>query len=103
MKLPRIPQSVHTSIGRVPVELVPNLKDQQGDDCLGTWNFGDRKIRLRPEQAPVTAWQTFFHEKVHMWLSDSGVSETLTVKQEESICDALSTALLAEMLNRPHR
>lgn len=98
MTLPEIPISVHSPIGPVPVEEVPDLKDETGDDCLGIWNYGERKIKLRPGQPPVTMWQTLIHEKVHMWLSDSGVSGFLTEKQEEAICDALSTALLAEML-----
>lgn len=99
MTLPEIPASVFTPIGQVPVELVPDLKDQDGDECLGTWNYGERKLRLRPGQSPAALWQTLFHEKVHMWLSDSGVSTFLTDKQEEAICDCLSSALLAEMLN----
>lgn len=99
MKSKKIPSSVHSALGPVPVEFVPNLKDQKGVDCLGTWNYNDRKLRLRPEQPAVVAWQTFFHEKVHMWLNDAGVTGFLSEKQEEAVCDALSTAMLAEMLN----
>lgn len=97
-KLPKIPTKVCATVP-VTVVMVPNLKDQDGDECLGLWNYGERKIKLRPGQPPAVLWQTFYHEKVHMWLSDSGVSAFLTDKQEEAICDALSTALLAEMLH----
>lgn len=94
---PALPSVVHSSIGDVPVEQVADLKDETGDDCLGIWNYGERKIKLRPDQAPPAGWQTLVHEKVHMWLSDSGVSGFLSQKQEEAICDAISTAIVAEM------
>lgn len=97
--LPEIPSVVYSLIGSVPIELVPDLKDESGDDCLGVWSYGERKIKLRPGQPPVTLWQTLIHEKVHMWLSDSGVGGFLSEKQEEAICDALSSAIVAELLN----
>lgn len=99
MTFPALPSVIQTALGEVPVEMVADLKDEDGDECLGIWNYGERKIKLRPGQLPVTLWQTLIHEKVHMWLSDSGVSVFLTEKQEEAICDALSSAIVAEMVH----
>lgn len=98
MNFPALPTTVRTALGEVPIEMVPDLKDEAGDECLGIWNYGERKIKLRPGQPLVTLWQTLIHEKVHMWLSDSGVSGFLSEKQEEAICDALGSAIVAEML-----
>lgn len=99
MTLPEIPSVVFSPIGPIPVEHVADLKDAAGDECLGTWNYGERVIKLRPDQSHSALWQTLIHEKVHMWLSDSGVSGFLSEKQEEAVCDSLASAIVAEMLH----
>lgn len=94
--LPALPEAVHSALGPVPVELVADLKAKDGDDCLGLWLPVPRVIKICDGMAPVTAWVTLVHERIHQILWDAGVP--IDGKQEESVCDAIGTALVAEML-----
>jgi hypothetical protein len=99
VKLPRLPSSVFSLLGPVPV-LVMDLSTEEGgnETLLGIWNAARRDIRVRPLMAPVTALHTLYHEQTHCWLWDAGVR--LTSEQEEAVCDAIATARVAELLER---
>lgn len=95
-KLPAIPKAVGSQLGPVPVVWAKDLKAPDGDDALGLWCPEERVIKLRLGMHRTTAWATLKHEAVHCWLWDAGVG--LTSDVEERVADAISTALVAEML-----
>lgn len=95
----KLPTRVFSVLGWVPVvrqDVLPKDDGTPSDD-LGWWDSHQRTIRLRKDLVPVVAQHTLLHEKVHMWLWDSGATAALTKEAEELICDAIATALLAEL------
>lgn len=95
-ELPPLPSSVHSVLGPVPVEIVTDLKDSAGHECLGLWLPELRVIKICDGVHPYTAWVTLIHEHTHCSLWDAGVQ--IGGKLEESVCDAIGTARIAEML-----
>lgn len=94
MKLPRMPAAVCSPLGDVAVG---TLGSEESKKALAMF-FGDqRAIGVSPNQSPISAWQSFFHELTHLAMWDSGVHQLLEEKQEEAVCDAMGT-LLAYML-----
>lgn len=95
----KIPRSVYSILGRIPVTehaMVPNPDGTPSDD-LGWWDASQRTILLRAGAGHTQKWHTLLHEKVHMWLWDAGVN--LPEEVEENLCDVIATAILAELLN----
>lgn len=99
MKTPKIPATVFSVLGPVPVTRVESLPDREGKptEDLGEWDGKLRRIAVRSDMAPVAALQTLYHEKVHMWLWDAGVD--LPEQYVEGVCDVIGSALAAEKLN----
>lgn len=100
-KLPKIPSTVFSVLGSVAVVEMAALPKEDGTGPgtdLGWWDGPQRTIRLRQDTHPTQKLHTLLHEKVHMWLWDSGAHAALTKEAEELICDTIATALLAEML-----
>jgi hypothetical protein len=95
-RLPRIPSSVPSVLGPVPVRLDPFAEKNEAE-TLGAFNFHSRSIRIRDTLPRNAAWQTLFHEMTHIALWDAGAHGQLTEKQEESVCDAVATYLAAAM------
>jgi hypothetical protein len=99
-KLPkRLPASLPSALGPVPVVVVPDLKDEKSEPVFGMFHRKDRRIEINADLSLASMWQTLYHEWAHLVLSDSGHHFTLTEKAEESLCDALGTARVMEMMN----
>ena len=97
--LPPIPRSVETSLGSIPVIWVDSLSDEQGRPLAGGYHSMQRAIYLRRELTlRVVQWRVLFHEKCHVWVSDSGLDNLIPPQLVQSICDASATAQVAEML-----
>jgi len=96
--LPPLPRDVFNAFGRIPVVIVPNLKDDTGGDVFGYWDPVKREIRLLSDMAPAQAWLTLWHERTHAELNEIGVE--LTKDQEEAVVQAIARARVAEMLAR---
>lgn len=94
--LPALPDAVHSALGPVTVEIVPGLKAKDGEECLGLWQPEPRLIQINAGMNPITAWVTLIHERLHQIMWDAGVP--ISGKQEEAVCDAIGTALVAEMI-----
>jgi hypothetical protein len=97
MPLPPIPSSVSSVLGPVAVTVVDGLLDDDGEVLLGRWLPEERRIELRAGMHPTTMLVTLWHEKIHLYLWDSG-AKPMDDSEEERICDALSVALVAEMM-----
>lgn len=95
--VPRLPGSVWSALGPIPVRLVDGLKDDKGCDLYGYWDPTNREILIREGIHPTTAIVTAVHEWLHSALYDAGVK--LPTKVEESVCDCLSTAIVADLLS----
>lgn len=80
------------------MELVDDLRDPEDPTArlFGYWNAFTRVISVRAGMHPTTAWLTLIHEQTHADLSDIGVK--LSEEQEESVCNAIASARVAEML-----
>jgi hypothetical protein len=63
----------------------------------GEIDFTKRVIRIR-RMRREQAWQVLFHEETHLTLDDLGVSNFLSPKIEEAICDAIAASRMAEMV-----
>lgn len=98
-KLPPLPHIVHSVLGPVSVELVPDLKDEKGATLLGRWLPDSRTIQITKNLTPVAAWHTLFHERAHVSLWDGGVT-CLSERDIEHVADVIATAHVAELLGR---
>lgn len=96
--LGRLPAEVGSTLGPVPVRLVPGLKDEEHGILYGRYMLFLRQIDLRLGMAPQTSWQTLFHERVHVELSDAGVQ--LEEQVEDRVADVIATAIVRELLAR---
>lgn len=92
---PPIPSEVFSVLGPIPVEQKDLLNDPV-DPCLGKFRIGERLIFLDSSLSPASAWQTLWHEVVHVALCDAGIADKLhKAGLEENVCDALGTYLAA--------
>ena len=99
--LPPIPDAVATQLGPVPVNVVKKLhyrKDGKKQEMFGRFRAMSRTIEINEDIAPVMRWQTFFHEWMHVVMTDAGLHNVFTPEQQETICDAVATARVAELL-----
>jgi hypothetical protein len=95
---PPVPATVHSILGPIAVRLVDGSPDPKDADCLGLWEPAARTITLRRDVAPEVLWQTLWHERMHAILWHASVR--LSRAKEEDVCDALGTAMCAEMMAR---
>lgn len=99
-KLPPLPKFLHSVLGPVQVEQVPELHTVDGDKAFGLWHPGARKIQVATAGVvPTIQWLTLEHERVHQQLFDGGVS-MIDKRDLEHICDVIAAARVAEMLSR---
>lgn len=97
-KLPLLAKTVPSILGAVPVKRERNLRSEDGEHaCLGTWRSVPREVCIDADASPVCAWQTYWHEWVHIILWDAGVH--LAKEVEEQVADTLATARVREMLD----
>lgn len=91
---PKIPDTIWSSAGQIPVRKVKELKAEDGSPLMGLYDALNRVILLRAGMAPAAQWQTLRHEQVHAVLFDAGV--VLTEEHEERICDVIAAAWVSE-------
>lgn len=93
---PKLPTSVTSSGGPIRVNYETNLK-VSGVKAWGCWDAGRRLITLARGARIETKWRILFHELTHAALDDSGISRVMTADVEEAICEAMSSARMAQM------
>lgn len=80
--------------GAVKVVRRKTVELPDGTECLGLWNEETRKITLQRDLAgPAGEW-VGYHELAHVAISDAGLTNTLSAKEIEMICDAMASALV---------
>ena len=96
MRLPRIPRTVHSAAGPVPVERVDNLRDPEypSRSLYGLWVPDSRLIKIERGVGLETAWQTLFHEQFHAWIDDNGVELGKTTL--ERLCEMYGSGRMGE-------
>lgn len=97
---PPIPTTVQGLAGPITVKLVPNPKDEEGNELWGSWEQHIRTIEI-DEAAPVEfQWHTLGHELCHAVLGDAGYVNTIEADDQEALCDAFGSARVQEMRGR---
>jgi hypothetical protein len=79
------------------VRLVKRVR-VEGEPCWGSWEPESRLIRIEKGAPRQHQWKTLYHELVHAALHDAGLDELLTDAGHEAVCQALSSARVAERL-----
>jgi hypothetical protein len=95
---PPCPTALPSILGPVVVELVDQVDD---DNCCGSFHHDSRTIRVRRTMPPMVVRHTLYHEQMHLILNDAGISQTLTKKTEEAICDAYATYMVVTGKENP--
>lgn len=98
MTLPPLPATVFSHHGPIPVLIVEDLADDEGAPVFGLWDPMARTISIRAGMSPVMQRLTLEHERTHADLVHLGV--TLSEDQAESICNAIASVRVAELLAR---
>ena len=96
-RLPPIPNIIPSILGPVPVEMVRDLRDMAGRACFGIWRADRRDVRLEANADRRVQWQTYWHEWMHITLTDAGAD--MTEEWAERVCDAVGNARTREMLD----
>ena len=91
---PKLPATVEGPNGSVDVRLVDAV--DTGPKDLGCWDFETRIIQIRRGMSGKSQWSTYYHEWMHMMLTDSGQANLFTHKQQEALCDAVAVARMRE-------
>lgn len=85
-------ESAPSFLGAIVVQYVDNLiAPDTKEPLMGMWDESTRTIKLHSGMHPQAELQVFWHEWIHAMLSDAGVR--IPGEQEETVCDALGTAL----------
>ena len=86
----RLPKSVRSSAGPVPVRVVRNLTTpgNPNEKLMGYFDASKREILICAGMARHAQWLTLRHEQVHALLSDAGVR--LRIETEERIADVIA-------------
>lgn len=100
MPLPaKLPNEVFSLLGPVPVVYEYRLRVKKFGRLFGLFRRRRRQILIDTQPPFVQQWQVLMHEKLHVWLFDAGVTNLLSKEHEEAVCDAIATALTAEMMS----
>jgi Zn-dependent peptidase ImmA (M78 family) len=97
-RTPALPSSVWSALGPVPVVMVKKLRTKKKGKLMGLWSPLSRTIYIRAGMHPKATLATLAHEWIHVVLWDAGVS--LSKRDEESVCDALSVGVIADLMSR---
>jgi Zn-dependent peptidase ImmA (M78 family) len=86
----RLPKSVRSSAGAVPVRIVRDLRTPGKPDekLMGYFDPQKREILICGGMAKHAQWLTLRHEQIHALLFDAGIR--LRSETEERICDVLA-------------
>lgn len=96
---PELPERIYGAAGVVEVHRSSETFER---GFLGTYQLGERQIRIASGIRPEVAYLTLYHEIVEMALSDSGLSQILDSTKKlkrikEAVCDAVALAMLAQL------
>lgn len=95
---PQLPKQVFdVAGGAIDVLEVVDLTHEDGDKCDGLWDEVARTISLEASLPLERQWWTFYHERMEMILSDSGLDNMVPEKLREAICSGYATAEQAQM------
>lgn len=89
----KLPASVWSQIGHIPVRHEAGMIDKPDDPAYGKWNAVRRDITIDPSPCNATQIATLFHEMTHVALWDAGGENVLSDAQTEFVCDALGSYL----------
>lgn len=95
MALPKIPSEIPSHLGPVAVTLDPDL--MASEDCYGKTVYATREVVLQADMSPTTAWVTYWHEALHVFLFDSGLANNLKPELQETFCDSFGTWMTMAM------
>ena len=95
-RYPPLPTEISAPAGPVAVEIVDDLGDTKDETVLGHFDMLTRTIRIKKKMRRERQHFTLAHEKVHLWLSDSGIQNGLNAQLEEAICDAVASGMMRD-------
>ena len=99
-RYPALPKEIDAPSGRISIEMSDDLdgKDAKPEDAdtMGQYDPLARIISIRRKMPRRQQWYTLFHEFVHLWLDESGLSNGLNIDLEEAICNAVATGMMRE-------
>lgn len=93
----KLPAVVEGIAGPITVGRPPAVVDEKGHPLFGEWRPLNRHLVVLSTLDRRAAWVTFYHELVHSWLQDTGVTHMLTKAEEESTCETVALGLLKLM------
>lgn len=94
---PPLPRIVGGSRGPITVRIVRRVTGEKGEACWGTWEQGRRTVRIERGARREHQWAVLFHELVHAAVDDAGLCHLLSEDAQETLCDAVATARMAEL------
>ena len=98
MRWPPLPRRVQCVGGPVVVKRQKGLLTEDKCDAWGLWDAEHRTIYITPRLPLEMQWRVFYHELMHVALSDSGLENVLPADGVEALCDAVSSARIVERL-----
>jgi Zn-dependent peptidase ImmA (M78 family) len=98
VSLPTLPRVVQGAGGPIRVRLVKVAALEDKVPCWGVWEPERRLVKIDRAAPKAHQWRILYHELTHAALHDAGLSHLLTDDAEESLCDAMATARMAELL-----
>lgn len=95
-KYPPLPKVLHAPGGPVTIRYVAKLDAMpSGETTMGEYDPLTREISIKRDLRPPILFATLYHEFVHVWLADSGLTNGLGDGQlEEALCDAIATGMM---------
>lgn len=92
----KIPSRVMGVLGPIDIVIVPESEWHRNKKYVGEWEPRSRTISLL-DQTKAQMVHTYFHELQHAAMDDCGLSNLLTEKMEEALCDLAGTARSREL------
>jgi Zn-dependent peptidase ImmA (M78 family) len=97
MKWPKLPTMVMGAGGPIKVRLIKRVTGEAGEPCYGTWEPSTRTIRIERCGLLQHRHKTLFHELMHATMDDAGLCHLLSPDAQETLCDCVASARMAEM------
>ena len=98
MKWPPLPRRMQGVGGPVVVKRRKALLTEDGREAWGLWDAEHRTIWIAPRLPLQMQWRVFYHELMHVALSDSGLENVWPADGVEALCDAVASARIVERL-----
>lgn len=97
IRWPALPTVVQGAGGPIRVRMVKRATGNDGEACWGTWEPSSRTIRLERGASLEHRHRVLFHELTHAAIDDAGLCHLLTAEAQETLCDCISSARMAEL------